>query len=236
MADARAQAQKIAAAAGFPLGPVTGIGAAIAQPPAPCSVMVNFALGYSGRPGPQSINITASRTPASPPDEVVLSLQLDTDITSGFDEVSNMLAAVGITGATFVGAQTPFLSTLAPRLEWSFTLPAPLAKLNAVLAQLIAAQKTIPLTFYLYSVRTSAQSKPACPETGLVADARAQADKIAAAAGVSVGTIVSISDGVTTNYSVVIGDFLPVPLSPDRFTLSSKPQGFCSLAVQFQLL
>lgn len=66
IADARAQAQKLAGAAGSAAGTITGITTTVAQPFSDCSLTATFGLGYSGNPGPRLITITASHT-ASPP-------------------------------------------------------------------------------------------------------------------------------------------------------------------------
>jgi hypothetical protein len=72
-------------------------------------------------------------------------------------------------------------------LQWSFTLIAPLSKLNAVLTQLANAQQTIQpqstglsLTFYVFGLSSSqGQQPPSCPDATMVAEAPTQAQQVA---------------------------------------------------------
>jgi len=87
-----------------------------------------------------------------------------------------------------------------PALEWSFILTTPLKSLPAALTQLSAAQQAfqrksgLTLFFSISGLHVSPQAQPACVEADLVSDAAAQAQKVAAAAGVNVGSINAISD------------------------------------------
>jgi uncharacterized protein YggE len=130
-------------------------------------------------------------------------------------------------------------------------LTAPIGKLSAVLGQLAGAQQTIAkqnsglgLGFFVAGPQVSSQ--PACPEADLLADARAAAQKVAAAAGVTAGSILSLSEGGT---SAAIGTPIPVLRAGDFTSVSglgfatapyasfllSSPAPTCALIVQFQL-
>jgi hypothetical protein len=82
---------------------------------------------------------------------------------------------------------------------------------------------------------TSQQSQPACPQAALIADARAQAQALASAAGGSLGAIDGISAPAPTETAVyaVLPGLLEVG-SFSSFGIAPAPTG-CSLLVQFPL-
>jgi len=264
VSQARAQAQQIASAAGFSAHAIVGL---TSFTPSGCSLTVRFALGAMfGQPGPNSITITATRTNAIQPDQVLIGLSVQSGTAAGLDDVTSALTGAGIAGTSFTGVYTttiyPSSGLQAPqtKLVWSFTLTAPLAKLSATLTQILAAQQAISaknsgltLTFYVEGTQVSPQlrqSQP-CSQTALLADAQAQATQVAAAAGVSVGSILSMAEGGSGGLGLA-----PVPTAAYRFgdftgvitsgglgyasfvtpSVLTTPPPTCSLTVQFQLL
>ena len=240
ISQARAQAQDIAGAAGFKAGAIVGLTSSTsASVPSLCSVTARFALGMMfGQPEP-NITITSTRTNNLQPDQVLIALIVASGTTSGLDDITGALTAAGISNATFTrvytttvyppgGGQTP-----QNQLVWSFTSTASLAKLSATLTQLVSAQQSVSaknsgltLTFGVEGLQISPQleqSQP-CSQAALLADAQARAKSVAAAAGVSAGSILSMSEASfgTAALQVVPG-----------FT---TPQPTCSLTVQFQLM
>jgi uncharacterized protein YggE len=205
VAQARAQAQDIAGAAGFKAGAIVGLTSATSNAAPPfCSLTVRFALGMMfGQPGPNSIAITATRTNAIQPDQVLIGLNVQSPTTAGLDDITGALIAAGIPGANFTRVYTTTIyptsgSPPMPQaaLVWSFTLTAPLAKLSATLTQILSAQQVISgnnsgltLNFYLQGMQVSQQLQQAqpCSQAALLADAQARAKSVAAAAGVSAG-------------------------------------------------
>jgi uncharacterized protein YggE len=242
VAQARAQAQDIAGAAGFKAGAIVGLTSATSNAAPPfCSLTVRFGLGIMfGQPGPNSIAITATRTNAIQPDQVLIGLNVQSPTTAGLDDITGALTAAGIPGTNFTQVYT---TTIYPTsggppmtqaaLVWSFTLTATLAKLSATLTQILSAQQVISgnnsgltLNFYLQGMQVSPQlqqSQP-CPQAALLADAQARAKSVAAAAGVSAGSILSMSEA---SFGTVALQVVP------GFT---TPQPTCSLTVQFQLM
>ena len=233
IADARAQAQKRAAAAGLIATSITGIAGSVPQPD--CSLTVTFALGYSGQPGPHAMSIDASRLSSVKLDQVLIDLTVTTDISADAGAANAILARVGIRDAVFTGVRT-FSPTLRRTvLEWSFALTTPLDKMKSTLAQIAAARQdpAINLDFYVDGLQGSTQTPPLCDEAGLVADARAQAQKLAAAAGVSLGPVVGVSDG-QGQPQLAIADFGYASF----FVGFPRAIAFgpsCSLSVQFQI-
>jgi hypothetical protein len=220
-------------------------------------VTARFALGAMfGQPEPV-ITITATRTNAIQPDQVLIGLTVQSPTTAGLDDITGALSGVGISGANFTGVYT-FQSQTGLQaqtgLVWSFTLAAPLAKLSATLTQLVSAQQTISgnnsgltLTFYVESLQLSSQlqqSQP-CSQAALLADAQAQAKAVASAASVSAGAILSMGEGVSGVAALQLvptqaaagflvsgvgyASFLTPPVLP-------TPEPICSLTVQFQLM
>ncbi|MBV9746139.1 MAG: hypothetical protein JO099_20455, partial [Acidobacteriia bacterium] len=117
-------------------------------------------------------------------------------------------------------------------------LKSTLSQLSAVAKNFGGQNSGLGLTFQAGGVSVS--QPPACPEAGLIADAKAQAQKVAAAAGVATGPVISLNmANAGVSYSptyagsfisgvVTIGLISPVP--PLISTAS------CTLTAQFQLL
>lgn len=254
MTDARTRAQNIAGAAGFSSGTVVGIISSITQSTPDCLLTVTFGLPVA-RSAPNTITITASRTANLPPDQVLIGIGVTSGTTSGLDDINAALAGAGIAGANLASVYTQTLydrlGRSQPVLQWSFTLTAPLAKLPSTLARLGTAQQTVSdqnpalsFSFDIQGLQASPQSQPVCQQGGLIADARSLAQTVAAAAGVSVGAILNMSDqaaptgGGGIGYaSFLSGDFTGFAsfglLSRIITTPSSNS---CALSLQFQLL
>lgn len=210
IADARTQAQKLAAPAGLSPGAILGItGSTSSSLPSPCSLTVRFALGTtSGPTGPNTVTIAALRSITVLPDQALFSVSVDSGLNAGLDDVTAVLAGAGITGTSFssVYTSTYYVGNGQPQavLQWSFTLTAPFSKIKDTLTLLAAAQQAVEkqnagmhLTFSVLGTQVSPelQKSQSCPQADLLADAQAQAQKVAAAAGASAGTILNISSG-----------------------------------------
>jgi uncharacterized protein YggE len=253
LADARTQAQKEAGPAGLSVGAIVGITGFVTESLPACSVGVTFALGLMlGQPGPNPIAITASRTSSPQLDQVLFGITVNSGLSAGLDDITGALQAAGISGAIFSNVSTSASTAWSVgSLQWWFTLTAPLTKLNATLAQLGAAQQTIAnknsglgLTFSVSGPQPSpqVQESQACSQAGLLVDAQAMAQKVAAAAGTSAGAILSISDG--SGYPAGIGGavfagqvigFSQYSLVQNAWTTPRASLPPCSQTFQFQL-
>jgi uncharacterized protein YggE len=265
VSKARAQAQDIAGAAGFKAAAIVGLTSTTSNgAPLACSLTARFALGAMfGQPEPNTITITATRANGIQPDQVLIGLNVQSPTTAGLDDITGALAGVGIAGATFTRVYTTTIYSVSGgvqtpqnQLVWSFTLTAPLVKLSATLTQILSAQQTISgnnsgltLTFYVEGLQISPQLQAAqpCSQAALLADAEAEAKQVAARAGVSAGSILSLGEGgsgvaafeldptqaMATAGFVTSGlgyaSLLTPPVLP-------APQPTCTLTVQFQLL
>ena len=262
VAQARSQAQDIAGAAGFKAGAVVGLASSTSNgAPLVCSLTARFTLGAMfGQPEPV-ITVTATRTNTIEPDQVLIGLSVQSPTTAGLDDITGALTGAGVAGATFTGVTTFYTATgiqTQTELVWSFTLTAALAKLSATLGPLDSAEQTISgnhsgltLTFYIGGLQISPQLEQSqtCSEAALLADAHSQAKAVAALAGVSVGSILSMTEGSNGSLNVVpvpsaaflAGDFTSVIFDPNiGYPLNnsrvSTPQRTCSLTVRFELM
>jgi uncharacterized protein YggE len=250
--QARNQAQKVAGAGGLSAGAIIGITNAVPV----CSLTVRFALGLMlGQPGPYAITITSSRSLNLQPDQVLFGINVNSGLTSNLDDVTGALQAAGISGASFSSVNTqPYGTTNGTPtqtfLQWTFTLAAPFAKLKDTLGLLSGAQQNmakqgsgLSLSFFVQGLQVSPQlqQSQSCPEADLMSDARGQAQKVATAAGVSAGSILSMSDGSSPAAIGVptaafrAGDFLIADPFTSFVFAAPQPAYGCSLNVQFQL-
>ena len=247
MASARAEAQSIAAASGAMTGAVVGLSGAVSQGVPVCSATVTFGLPVS-RSGPNTITISASRTSNPAPDTVLFQVSVTSVQTAGLDDINSALANAGISGAVFSGIENGLLTLNTvngqPSVTWYFTLSVPFSKLSSTLNQLTAAEPvlsmqnpSLSLSFYIQGVQASAQAQPPCQQSTLIADARTLAQSMAAAAGVSVGPILNLSDQSASAEGLVAGIIPAVRIGLASFLLGvpAVSPAACSLSVQFQL-
>jgi Protein of unknown function (DUF541) len=214
-----------------------------------------------------SVTVTASRSMSIQPDQVVFGVSVIAPLTASLDDVVAAVQGSGITASQLSSVNTgqpiaitgnPFFTQL--NLQWTFSVPEPLAKLTSTAASLTALQKTLAqksigfsLSFGIEGTRASQQllaSQP-CSKTDLIADATTQGQKMTNAAGLTLGPILSLSSINTTgvigsSYAPAIsfrsGDFVSVTgfssfligaISP--FLPPPQPV-ICSLTVKFSLV
>ncbi|HLJ44965.1 MAG TPA: SIMPL domain-containing protein [Bryobacteraceae bacterium] len=192
-----------------------------------------------------SVTVTASRTVVLQPDEVIFAVYVGAPLSATLDDVVSALSGSGITAANFAGLTTPQFSFVPSQpqttLQWAFALTAPFAKMKDTISTLNALQKSIgqndsglTLQFQIQGAQVSQQlaQMQNCPQADLIADARNQAAKLAAAAGLSIGNILAISAGTSST----VGNVLPA-ISLSSFisgsTLNLSPG--CSVIVKFAL-
>ena len=261
IANAQAQAQQLASAAGSAAGRITGISGSTSNGVGNCSATVTFGLGYIGNPGPHAISITASRSATALPDQILISISVTSGITWSLEDISNIIKQAGVVGASFSNVYTATFDNQGhpnPSLQWSYTLTTPLPTLRNTIAQLLAAvtalskQKLgIGLSFSTGGLQTSPQAQPVCLQATLVADATAQAQALAAAAGVSAGQVTALSSVTLATVPLVAnrvlatnGIFDPLGGSGGGYAgfllgvvqySAPPPATTCSLFMQFQL-
>lgn len=186
-----------------------------------------------------TITVTASRSATLQPDQVVISVDVTSDLNTTLDDVVAALAGSGITIANFSGVNNnnyfyvnPFSPTpsMQPTIDWSFTLPVSLSKMKDTLAMLTALQKTIAqknsaltLSFAVQGTQVSPQLQQSqvCSVSDLLSDARAQAQKLASAANLFLGSVLAMSSMTSSNVASV-GPYFTSTFAPG-----------CSLTVEF---
>ena len=201
-----------------------------------------------------TLSISAYRSINLQPDQVVLGLTVSSAATASLDQIVSALGGLGITSANLTGVNNYSAPTA---FQWNFTLAAPLANLSATIGSLTKLQQTIAqnnsglmLTFSVNGTQVSQQlqQSQSCSNAGLIADATSQAQKLAAAAGLTLGPIRELSNapplessGPGYIYAGIggrLGSFLASGnISVSEFLLAGVPSPVtCSLLVTFQLL
>ena len=190
-----------------------------------------------------SITVTASRTASLQPDQAVFAVTLQSDLNTSFNDVLAALQGSGITSANFTGVNTSGLgvitglpiTTRPPTVQWTFILPVGLTKTKETVAALTSLQqniaqnnKSLQLSFAIQGTQVSQQlaQSQTCSASDLISDARAQAQKLANAGGVTLGSILAMSSSVSSS-SVAALQFY---LAADFVSESAVP---CTLTVKF---
>ncbi|HEY2016531.1 MAG TPA: SIMPL domain-containing protein, partial [Bryobacteraceae bacterium] len=140
------------------------------------------------------MTVTASRNINLPPDQIVFAISVYSGLDATRDDIVAALQGTGITAANFAGVSTLQGSQWfsGSSLEWRFSLPVALSSMKSTIAQLSAAQASmaknnggLSMSFSAQGTQISPQAMQSqvCAPADLIADARAQAQKLASAAG-----------------------------------------------------
>jgi len=181
-----------------------------------------------------TITISTSRQIVQQPDQVVFSVQVVVPQTASIDEVLAKLPGTGITAANLTGTS----NYSSEQAAWNFTLTAPFSKISSTTALLVQLMQANPVSFYFQGTQVSQPSQSSCSQAVLISDAQAQAQKLAAAAGFSVGPVLAVSDGTLSQ----------APTAVQTFAVARNDLGFisswyyaplppitCSATVKFRL-
>jgi uncharacterized protein YggE len=254
LTQARTQAQQLTSAAGLTVGAIQRI---MASTPGTCFLTVQFAVGTAAPANLNAITISASRPVAVQADEVSLQLNVTSDVSAGLDDITAALQQAGLSGAVFTGVSTATVYVQSPappqsQLRWSFTLTAPLARIKDTFTALLAAQQALAngspalgLSFYGGQTLISPQLQQSltCPDADLLHDAQTEAQSIAAAAGVSVGPVLSMGGGGAPALGLLpaarLGDFsiasVGTIVNGVIANFANNIQQSCSMTVAFVL-
>ncbi len=163
-----------------------------------------------------SVTVTASRSTSLQPDQVVFAVFVGSGLNASLDDVLAAVKGLSITMANFSGVVTggafgtgipvvgiPGLTPAPlPPLQWVFALPVPFSKMKDTVSALTSLQQSLAqanngltLSFQVQGTTVSAalQQSQTCSIPDLIADARAQAQKLADAAGLNLGSILALS-------------------------------------------
>jgi hypothetical protein len=192
--------------------------------------------------GQHTLTISATRTINLQPDQVLYSLSVSSSAATTLDQIVAALSGLGITSSNLTGVIN---NSTPPSLQWNFTLVAPLSNLTATIGSLTKLQQTITqnnsgltLAFYVDGTQVSQQlqQSQSCSNSDLIADATAQAQKVSAAAGLTLGPIRSLSNtplqepALLYATNAIVGEIVP-----NNFVVYAPPVT-CSIYVEFQLL
>lgn len=212
------------------------------------SILLTFASLVFAQTDSNSITVTASRNTNLPADQVAFAVSVSSGFNASFEDVLGALQGSGITLANFASVYSPpqFIAipvTISPitapipaTIQWSFTLPAPLSKIKDTISTLTTVQQNVAkknnglsVSFQVQGPQVSpqAQQSQTCALPDLIADARAQAQKLADAAGLGVGVILAMSSATSGATATTAG------LS--SFLIGVAPLPNCTLTVKFAL-
>jgi len=165
------------------------------------------------------------------PDQVIFGVFVNSGFASSLSDIVNAVSSVGITAANF--STLTQVSNPNPALQWGFGLVVPFAQLKNTSAALASLAQSIPqnnsgLTLSFSVAGTQTSQLPPCPIAGLISDAGAQAQNLAAGAGRSLGGILAMSTATSNNGSSVAVIYAYT-------SLGSATSSYCSLTVEYAL-
>jgi uncharacterized protein YggE len=174
-------------------------------------VLLSFCPLVFGQLGSDSITVSAYNSPSLQPDEATFSIGVQSSLTTSLNDVLTALQGTGVTAAILSSVSTAqqYVNGSAPPtlvLEWSFTLPVPLTTMTATVASLTMLEQTIgaqnsglTLSFNIVGTQVSPQlaQSQTCSLSGLIASATTQAQSLAAAGGVTLGSIIALSSSTS---------------------------------------
>lgn len=190
---------------------------------------------------PQTISIAATRSIVLQPDQVVFDITVSSPLNATLDQVVAALSPLAVTSADLSGVG----NSAGQLLQWNFTYAVPLSNLTATTASISAVQQRmtirsmLSLSFTVAGTQVSQQLQQSqtCSDADLISDATAQAQTLAAAANLTLGPILKVSN-VPAETAAVAQLFVPVTAVPvlSGVPLPSVSQPVtCSMLVEFQL-
>jgi uncharacterized protein YggE len=197
-----------------------------------------------------SITVSASNNASLQPDQAVFAVSVQSGMNTGLDDVLTALQGSGITAANFssIGSSQQTISngdgtsSVTVTLTWVFSLPVALANTKTTVASLAALQQSVAklnnamtLSFSIVGTQVSQQlaQSQTCSIAGLLATATTQAQSLAAAAGVTLGSIAAMSS-VTANVAFVTSPILLSGSLISNIASGATPPP-CSITVKFNV-
>jgi hypothetical protein len=211
-------------------------------------LMLAAAAAAFGQVDSGTITITASQAVPAQSDSASVQVQVTLPNTAGLDDALSLLQPAGFTGADWVSVSTGgyFVVTgaqLPPTTNWSFSKTIPVEDVPKTVAALDGKTGQ----GVSYSVNPANPQQPECVFPALISSAQSHGARIAEAAGMKLGAIVSLEKGV--QYQAVQAVYDPVVaysgsvLQAERvgsFLLGAisavAPTPTCSLTVRFKLM
>jgi hypothetical protein len=214
-------------------------------------ILLLLAAPAFGQIESHTVTISATRSMVLQPDQILLVLSVSSNPSATLDQIVGALSGLGITDANLTGTY----NSNPPTLSWNFSFTAPLANLTATIGSITKLEQSIAqnnsgltLTFYIGGTQVSQQLQQTqtCPNSDLISDASAQAQKLANAAGMTLGPILRLSNppspqrpqsqpALVAENATLTGVLSTYTFNEILLTPPPSPVT-CSLSVQFQLL
>lgn len=191
-----------------------------------------------------SITVSASNNTTLQPDQILFSITVTSGLNAGLDDVLAALQPAGITMANLSGVTTQgivsSLTAPTPSLFWSFTLPAPIASSKTTVTSLTMLQQTIAgannglaMSFSVIGTQVSQQlaQSQTCSFPSLITSATTQAQALATAGGLTLGSILALSS--STSNVVLNSSYSSIGPYVSVISNSSPPP--CAITVKFSV-
>jgi hypothetical protein len=211
-----------------------------------CLVILSLSAGpVFGQLESNTLTITATRSVTLQPNDVAFTVSVGSGGSTDLDQVVAALSGLGVSSANLTSVSG---GIVPPSVQWNFALAVPIAKLASTIGSLTQLEQTLAqnnsgliLTFSVQGTQTSQssqklqQSQP-CSSADLIADATAQGQKLAAAAGLTLGPILRLSNAPSAQPTLFAATFAFEGFIVPNIVFESVPQpATCSLVVKFQL-
>jgi len=160
-----------------------------------------------------SITVSASNNAALQADQADFSIVVQSSLTTSLDNVLTALQGSGITAANLSSVNSvQFFSENGAAsgslllLQWTFSLPVPLTNTKAIIASLTTLQQSIgaqnsglTLSFAIAGTQVSPQlaQSQTCSFSSLITSATTQAQSLAAAGGLTLGSITALASSTS---------------------------------------
>jgi uncharacterized protein YggE len=178
------------------------------------SVLVLFLVSFCplafGQLDSNSITVSVYNNANLQPDQAIFAVVVQSSLYTGLDDVLTALQSSGITAANFSSVNTTQEyvngSTTVLVLQWTFNLAVPLTNTKATISSLTTLQQNIAmqnnglvLSFSIAGTQISQQlaQSQTCSLSGLVASATTQAQSLAMAGGLTLGSITALSSSIS---------------------------------------
>jgi uncharacterized protein YggE len=178
--------------------------------------LISASLAF-GQLDSNSVTVTSSSAATPQPDQAIFNVTVGAGIGTSLNDVVSALSGSGITlanlssvttslGGVATGIASGPAPPAPPALNWTFTLIVPLASTTATVVMLTGLKQSIPqknstlsLSFGIQGAQVSQQlqqSQP-CAISDLLADARTQAQTLAASGGRILSGILALSSATS---------------------------------------
>ncbi len=207
----------------------------------PLLILLLVTAPVFGQLDPHTITIAATRSTYLQPDDAVFNVYVISSASTTVDQVVASLSPLGINSSNLTGVNN---TSSPPNLQWNFNLAVPLSTLTATIGSLTKLEQTITqnnsgltLTFTVGGTQVSPQlqQSQSCSNSDLMADATAQAQQLAAAAGLTLGPILKLTNAPLDQPTLVVASAILGYFVPTNFVAGVSPVT-CSLVVEFRLL